>query len=121
MLGRRLPGVAARLDDYARHRVRGELFPAIVPRSGASTPGTLLRTLAPDDLARLDSFEGALYRRSTVEVCLDGGHAHGSPGTERAFTYVLRARYADRLSDDAWSRARLHREWLPILLERWRS
>jgi gamma-glutamylcyclotransferase (GGCT)/AIG2-like uncharacterized protein YtfP len=121
VLGRTLPGVEARLDDFARHRVRGRLFPGIVPRTEAATPGTLLREASDADLARLDSFEGALYERRRVEVTLTARTEDGRVLREEAWVYVVRREREGELSDDAWSREQFDREWLPIVLARWRS
>lgn len=116
VLGRSLPGAPARLHDYVRHRLRGRLYPGIVPRPGSVTTGTLLGNVTARDLARLDAFEGELYERTTVEVI-----ATDRPFPVPAFTYVVRSRYVDLLSDDAWSRERFEREWLSVVLKRWRS
>jgi gamma-glutamylcyclotransferase (GGCT)/AIG2-like uncharacterized protein YtfP len=120
VVGRVLPARPARLHDYARHRVRDQLYPGIVPRPGASTVGTLLVDLDDADLQRLDDFEGSLYVRTRVEVFLPVLIGSDRELCRTAFTYVVRRDCVDRLSDDAWSRERFEADWLPILLDRWR-
>jgi len=53
-----VPGLGA--QGYARFRVRGEQYPAILPQPGGSVEGMLLRGLTPAQLARLDEYEGAV-------------------------------------------------------------
>jgi Gamma-glutamyl cyclotransferase, AIG2-like len=58
------------LTGYSRHSVRGELYPALVSsnKPGAFVEGRLYRDVSPDDLRRLDAFEGGEYRRIDCEV-----------------------------------------------------
>ena len=64
-LARRLS--CARLDGYARVRLRGTPYPTLVPRPGAETPGAVLRA-GPAALRRLAAYEGAQYRLVPVRV-----------------------------------------------------
>jgi len=89
------PGVAAVLEGYERRTVRGEVYPAIRSAPGSRTRGVLYRGIGPDGLARLDAFEGALYER--VSVMVDTPR-----GALPAWTYVLAAGQAHRLSGEEW-------------------
>jgi gamma-glutamylcyclotransferase (GGCT)/AIG2-like uncharacterized protein YtfP len=66
------PGLAARLlparlDGWARVRLRGTPYPTLVPAAGAMTEGALLRC-GPAAVARLAAYEGAAYRLVPVRV-----------------------------------------------------
>lgn len=85
---------AATLHDYRRFAVPGVTYPGIVALSGERIAGRLYLEVGPDDMARLDAFEGAEYRRDALPVVLAGG------ATVSAWTYV----WLDhgRLSDAPW-------------------
>lgn len=95
IVGRPLAGVPARLDDYARFRVRGRVYPAIVEAAGSQVSGVLYVGLEAAELERLDYYEGDLYERR--EVCVWAG-----PVAHRAATYVLRPELRHELSDEPW-------------------
>lgn len=63
----------ARLDGYARFAIAGETYPGMVARDGASVAGVLYLDVGQRDLAALDAFEGADYRRDAVRVAADSG------------------------------------------------
>jgi len=88
--------VEAWLDDFARLCVRDAVYPAIVPRRGATTRGRLYLGLDAEDMRVLDAFEGELYERRLVDVGLAGA------GEARAFAYVATARAARLLIDRPW-------------------
>jgi gamma-glutamylcyclotransferase (GGCT)/AIG2-like uncharacterized protein YtfP len=83
------PALAA---GWARYRVRGEAFPALVEERGAHTPGAVFERVDAAALARLDAFEGPLYVRRALEVELqDGARASAqawviAPGREAEVT-----------------------------------
>ncbi len=57
------------------HEVRGVAegpFPTIAPRAGARAPGVLLRDLSPEDIARLDFYEGS-FAYDLALVTLENG------------------------------------------------
>lgn len=85
------------LDGYARHAVRGELYPGIVHRPDASVEGMLYLDVSEADIAVLDAFEGGEYRRERVTVRTAAGTS-----TEKmaADTYLFLADH--RLADQAW-------------------
>ncbi len=99
----------ATLHDYACFQLRGKVYPAILPVTGASTKGLLYLGLNPTELARLDHYEGHWYERISVQVSFGRGKAV-------AETYVLKRNLSRFLSATPWSlsffRARHLREYL---------
>ncbi|HWV63502.1 MAG TPA: gamma-glutamylcyclotransferase family protein, partial [Oxalicibacterium sp.] len=89
---RSLPAV---LDGYARHAVRGELYPGIVHRPGASVEGVLYLDVNEAELAVLDGFEGSEYRRESVTV-----RTAADMQMVAADAYLFLAGH--RLSGEAW-------------------
>ena len=87
------PGV---LNDYKRFAISGESYPALVPSKPAKTNGVVYRKIPSDSWQRLDSFEGEMYTRTTIEVILMSG------SKIKAETYLLKTEFRDRL---------LHKEW----------
>lgn len=73
VIGRSLDGGRARLSGFAAYRVRGEVYPGIARTTGGTTPGRLYRKVSPSELAVLDRFEGALYRRTGRVVTTPDG------------------------------------------------
>lgn len=71
--GVELAGRPAVASGWARYRVRGEVFPALVAQAGARTPGAIFAGVDARALARLDEFEGPLYVRRALEVERDDG------------------------------------------------
>jgi gamma-glutamylcyclotransferase (GGCT)/AIG2-like uncharacterized protein YtfP len=67
LLGRELPGEAARLLGYERGQQR---YFFVARRESASVPGEILSQLLPDDWAVLDQYEAVpiLYTRESTEV-----------------------------------------------------
>lgn len=90
------PRAEARLAGYARYRLRGETYPAIVPEPGAQTVGAVYRSVTRAMLERLDRFEGEEYLRTRVDVVLSSG--------ERlvAHVYVLDPLEHGRLEPEPW-------------------
>ena len=87
---------SAVLRDYRRWRLRGEVYPAIVPDVRGQVEGLLHRGLQPAQIAALDAFEGDFYRRMAVEVQVG---ARSCP----AETYVLDPAFTHLLSTEEWS------------------
>jgi gamma-glutamylcyclotransferase (GGCT)/AIG2-like uncharacterized protein YtfP len=97
--GRRFPGRAAVLRGFARHRLRGRLYPAAVEAPGALLQGRLYEGIDPATLARLDRFEGPLYERRRVTV-------EPAPGAGvEAELYVLAASWRAELIPEPWDGA----------------
>lgn len=105
------PSEPARLAGWARRRVRGETYPALVPQAGGRVEGVLYRQVAPDDLARLDAFEGDDYLRRDVTVLTAAG-----PVT--AQVYAWKAGNA-RLLDEDWLPTRFLEEGMARFIERY--
>lgn len=95
--GRPLEGESAVLEGYARFRVRGEVYPGIVEAAGAHVAGVIYSGIDPAALARVDRFEGGMYRRETVRVRVS---REGRIVT--AETYVVRPRWRVLLTDAPW-------------------
>lgn len=85
---------AATAPGYARFVVRGETYPGAIAAPGASLQGVLYHDVDAADLERLDRFEGADYRRITVEV----RGAAGQPLRAAMYLYLPVA----RLAPDIW-------------------
>ena len=88
------PSEPAVLAGYRRFAVPGVAYPGIVAAPGAEVAGLLYRDVGADDLARLDRFEGAEYRRDALQVML----ASGEP--VNAWTYIWLD--AQQLSGQPW-------------------
>ncbi|MGD8367445.1 MAG: gamma-glutamylcyclotransferase [Desulfobacterales bacterium] len=87
------------LFGYVRKALRGEVYPAIAPRKGASVEGILYFELPPEAVARIDRFEGSLYNRTEVVAVIDGSKREAVA----ALAYVIAGEHLDRLSDRDWS------------------
>lgn len=98
-------GVEAVLSGFRRYAVKGAAYPGVVPESGAQVPGVLYWDIPAVAWPRLDRFEGAMYRRLSVEVAVSGG------GTEAAEVYVLRGAYRARLAAADWDFAAFERRY----------
>lgn len=94
--GRHFAFREATARGYARFRIRGATYPGLVARPGAATDGVLYLDVDAPSLARLDAFEGALYRRTRLNVVTPENDALSAEG------YVVRYEYRHRLSTDAW-------------------
>lgn len=86
----------AQLPGFSRHPVAGEDYPGIVEAEGARVDGLLYRDASPEQLARLDAFEGDQYRRETVCVRLPDG------SSVAAQTYVFVAQLRHLLEPGDW-------------------
>jgi gamma-glutamylcyclotransferase (GGCT)/AIG2-like uncharacterized protein YtfP len=89
----RLPGTLA---GYERRAVKGEHYPGLVPGAAGRVDGVVYRDVPGFAWARLDSFEGDMYRRQRVHVELRDG------ATLMAETYVVRPRFLSRLDHAEW-------------------
>ncbi|KAF8058053.1 AIG2LD [Scenedesmus sp. PABB004] len=86
------PSRPATLAGYARYRVKGQVFPAIVPSSSDSTvAGKVLMELTPSELHVLDVYEAEEYYRATVRPELEDG------GSLEADVYVWKDEFRDQL------------------------
>lgn len=97
--GRRFASRPAELRGWRRRRLRGAVYPAVVPAPGEATAGVLFEGLDARALARLDRFEDEPYERRRLRVTLEGGAERG------AFVYVLRPERHALLADEPWEEA----------------
>ncbi|MGD8629972.1 MAG: gamma-glutamylcyclotransferase [Gammaproteobacteria bacterium] len=91
-----LVGSAGLLRDHCRLCVRGEHYPGLVPRPGASVQGIVYHAVPADARARLDRFEGDMYVRTAVEVELTDATIL------RVQTYLVRPEMTGLLEDRVW-------------------
>ena len=110
--GRALPARAATLAGYARYALRGEVYPAIVPRPRATTDGLLCEGVDHALWQHLDAWESPLYERLTVNVV-------SGDTLLAAQAYVLTPREHHRLEDRSWSPRDFERLHLAAYLARW--
>jgi gamma-glutamylcyclotransferase (GGCT)/AIG2-like uncharacterized protein YtfP len=103
----------ASLDGFARRRVIGEIFPALVPEPAERVEGLLYRGLDATTWRRLDDFEGELYERRAVPVT---AAAAGAPST--AYVYVLRPAWRHRAGAEPWDPGAFEREHLAAFAAR---
>jgi len=102
------------LPHHRRHGLRGRVYPVVVPEHGASVAGMLYTGLSPRELARLDRYEDAFYRRVEVTV-------RDATGRERAaWCYVLRPQSRIRLANRSWQQDHFERTALRGYLARLR-
>ena len=87
----------ATLVHYARKTVWGEVYPAILKRSGGSVDGIVYFDVSTEAFDRLDKFEGPLYVRKKVVATCDNGDSVST------YTYVISPDFVHQLSDDDWS------------------
>jgi gamma-glutamylcyclotransferase (GGCT)/AIG2-like uncharacterized protein YtfP len=111
VVGERWQGTAAVLDGYARYRVRGKPYPAIVAAPSGSVSGLLYSEVGALELEQLDRYEGELYERRTLGVRVGGS-------TLSAFGYVLGDRHHSLLSTESWDLAAFERDHLAEYLGR---
>jgi gamma-glutamylcyclotransferase (GGCT)/AIG2-like uncharacterized protein YtfP len=94
--GQRFRSQPAQLSGYRCAAIRGEVYPGIVSQADSMIRGLLYSGLSGPVLAKLDRFEGEMYRRQKVEVSLPDG------SRREAWTYVLKPKYARLLADKDW-------------------
>lgn len=86
----------ASLEGHRRLRIRGETYPALRPgEAHQRVNGVLYFAIDPDDLQRLDRFEGAEYERQRLVV-------ETPKGPMEAGVYVYKEQFVRRLSGQEW-------------------
>jgi len=105
VVGGHWPGTPALLQGYARYRVRGKPYPAIVPEPGGNVAGLVYPGVGANEIEQLDRYEGDLYERQTLDVRAGGA-------TLQALTYVLREQHRALLSNESWELGAFEREHL---------
>lgn len=83
------------LADFIRFKVRGEEYPGIIPSVGDRVTGQLILNVSPDDIQRLDDFEGEYYAREQVKVISDNREY-------TADTYIFRKNFQSLLTTEEW-------------------
>ena len=90
----RYHSAAATLHHHQRHALTGLSYPGVVATPDLHVQGRLYFDVSAADMARLDAFEGAEYRRDALQVLL----ASGEPVS--AWTYIWLD--PQRLSGQPW-------------------
>ncbi len=88
--------VPATLDGFARYRIRGATYPAMVREPGAHTEGAIYLGLDGEAMGALDRFEGEMYVREVVEVRLEDA------SLQSVETYVFLESLRDLLDAELW-------------------
>lgn len=101
---------SATLLNYACYALAGLVYPGIIFQKGVSVDGVVYQGLSRAQLAKLDAYEGAQYRRLRVWVTA------ANDQRVQAWTYVLQPRYYHRLTGRPWSLEQFRREQLPVYL-----
>ena len=95
--GERFSRNAGFLRDYQRRKIKGEVYPGVIPRPGGVVEGIVYRDVSDAAWSLLDSFEGEMYRRQVVRVSIADGTSL------EAHTYVVRPEFKDRLGSSEWN------------------
>ena len=61
------------LENYQVRRVKGALYPLLVPAAGEKAIGLLATSLDRQAIQMLDQFEGNHYNRAALQVCTAAG------------------------------------------------
>jgi gamma-glutamylcyclotransferase (GGCT)/AIG2-like uncharacterized protein YtfP len=102
------PGV---LFDYDCYRLKNQSYPGIVFKPNTSTRGIVYFDLTPENIKKLDIFEGDLYDRTCVSVAL------AASKIVEAFTYILKSGAEGFLSNHRWSKTEFETRYLNEFLE----
>ncbi|WP_210395805.1 gamma-glutamylcyclotransferase family protein [Motiliproteus sediminis] len=105
----------AGLAGYRRWCVRGEHYPGLWPAMATDkVSGVLYFDLEAGDLARLDAFEGAYYRRQRLPCEVAGE-------VVEAEVYLFRSRYRQLLTTREWQAETFERQGLQPFIQRYRG
>ncbi len=110
--GLAIAGRSARIEDFARFRVRGAVYPGIRPSVGDGVQGVLYPEVSARSLRLLDLFEGDLYRREALQVMARDG------SIVTAHAWIVRPSQIRRLSDRPWDPELFRRRHLSRYLDR---
>ena len=83
------------LPGFERRLLRGAVYPGIAPRDGSEVHGRAWTGLGAEAFARLDRFEGPMYRRETHRVVT-------RDGLLEAQVYVVRPGYRWMMTARSW-------------------
>jgi gamma-glutamylcyclotransferase (GGCT)/AIG2-like uncharacterized protein YtfP len=84
----------ALLRDYARYKIAGEIYPAMVAQQGKSVSGIVYFDVAADDIGILDKFESSDYQRVSLQAQIPSGEIQ----TVEGYGYL----HAQRLTAEEW-------------------
>ena len=105
------PCLNAVAQGYQRHAVPGETYPAMIENADAQVQGLVWLNLRPDDVKRLDAFEGPEYERREIEVLLNT-----SGDTMKAEAYIWLN--PSVLTAELWSISRFEAEGMQAFLNK---
>lgn len=103
------PCLNALAKGYQRHAVPGETYPAMIENPAAQVQGLMWLNVLPEDLKRLDEFEGPEYERREIEVLLNT-----TGETAVANTYIWLK--PEVLTDGLWSVRQFEAEGMQLFL-----
>lgn len=112
VIGRPLQGLRAALPGYGAFHVLRAEYPGLQRSRGLTTRGVLYRDVTPAELAVLDLFEGALYRRRRQIVRTENGQR------VQAWTYMVAAGHHRQLTAVPWRLERFMRSQYPRFMRR---
>lgn len=87
----------ALLAGYQRFSVKNEHYPGLVAGGDGKVEGIIYCNITEDSWRRLDSFEGEMYSRLTVEVELEDG------SSQAAYVYIVKPEFENKLEKSGWS------------------
>ena len=99
------------LHGYARLQIKGGPEAALIPFPDQQTDGIVCFDVDADSLRRMDAFQGALFKRTEVNV---------QTGTDRwaeAEAYVFKLKERARLVAKPWDETSFREKHLPPLLK----
>ncbi|MDH3649393.1 MAG: gamma-glutamylcyclotransferase [Saprospiraceae bacterium] len=85
------------LSDFQRLTLKNQVYPSLIPAADQIVQGVLYLDISPDDLCRIDDFEGNMYERIGV------GCTMGKNESVKAQTYLLRNEFHHLVSQQIWS------------------
>ncbi len=105
------PCMNAIAKGFQRHAVPGETYPAMVGEPNARVQGLVWLNVMPEDVARLDEFEGVEYARQEIDVTLNT-----SDEVIKAHAYL----WLDKtvLSEQLWSVSQFEAEGIQSFLNK---
>ena len=105
--GRSFKSIPATLPNYARYRIKQQVYPGIIAKTNSRVDGMLCYAIDEISMQRLDEFESEVYRRSKVLVQLTDG------SEVEAFTYIIAPPYEHLLSGNNWDLEQFKQQHLP--------
>ncbi|RHZ83240.1 hypothetical protein Glove_99g151 [Diversispora epigaea] len=102
-----ITGIPAVLKGYKRRKVHGEPYPAIIKEENSETHGIVVKGLTPEDMLRLDFFEGDQYAKIEVQVFItnkkdykdDNDYKHGNIILAQTYVWIDSVKF---LEDREW-------------------